>query len=397
MPAPVRSSETRGAANSRGWPRLAAYGAVFGAAGLALVLPTSAAGAAWYLAGQLLDAEDEHPHPVRIREVSNGLVRLTRTDDLARPIPLGLAWPGGHARLGEIVAVDRGTVLRRVEAVDRGALRAGTRAYASGKLFEGDPSSARSLPYTDVTVRGDLGDFPAWFVPPTHQPTRDTWIIAVHGWKSSREDALRVLPALASTGHPTLVITYRNDQGAPSSADRCHHLGNTEWRDVAAAIRYALDHGATDVILYGWSMGGAIVLNLLRKATESSAVRAIMLDSPVVDWVETLRMHARILKLPRAWLATALWLVQRRLGIRLTDLDHRPCAPDLKVPALIFVDSNDLVVASEPTWEFASMRPDLITVVPTEDCGHCHSWNRDPVHYETAIREFLGSVRQPVA
>lgn len=380
--------------NSR-WPKLAAYGAVFGAAGLALLLPTSAAGAAWYLAGQLLDAEDGHPYPVKIRKVSEGQVTLTQSEDLMRPIPLGLIWAEGHARLGGILAIDRATVVREVLSVDQGTLHPGIRVHASGKVFGGNPHSARALPYTNILIPADLGDFPAWLVPPTATPSNakasETWIIAIHGWKSSREDALRILPTLASSGHTTLVVTYRNDAGAPASDDRWHHLGNTEWVDIAAAIRYALANGARDVICYGWSMGGAIVLNLMQQAEECAAVRAIILDCPVVDWTETLRMHAKALRLPPAWLKTALWLVQRRLGVTLTDLDHRGYAQDLKVPMLIFVDSDDQVVADAPTHEFAAVRPDLITVVETEDSGHCHSWNRDPQRYEAAVRAFLAS------
>ncbi|MBT8225134.1 MAG: alpha/beta fold hydrolase [Dactylosporangium sp.] len=376
---------------SRRWPRLAAYGAVFGAAGLALLLPTSTAGAAWYFAGQLLDAEDNRPHPIRIREVTDGRVRLTRTDDLLRPMPLGLAWPGGHARLGDVVDVDRTTVVREVVHVSRGVLRPGVRAYSSGKVFDGDPRSARGLGYSEILIPGELGDLAAWFVPATGLP-RDTWIIAVHGWKSSREDALRVLPVLAASGMPTLVVSYRNDAGAPASADRCHHLGHTEWSDVAAAVRYARTHGARDVVLYGWSMGGAIVLNLLRRAEEAKDVRAVVLDSPVIDWAETLRMHARTLRLPRAWLSTALWLVQHRLGVRLDDLDHRRYAADLRVPTLVFLDRDDRVVATAPTREFAARRPDLVTILETESCGHCHFWNRAPERYETALSDFLGSL-----
>ncbi|MGW0191984.1 hypothetical protein [Nonomuraea sp. NPDC003201] len=39
--------------------------------------------------------------------------------------------------------------------------------------------------------------------------------------------------------------------------DGTFHLGATEWREVAAAISYARGQGATGVVLYGFSMGGA--------------------------------------------------------------------------------------------------------------------------------------------
>ena len=372
----------------RSWPRLAAFSAVYGAAGLALLVPTSTAGAGWYLATQLLDTDSSRAYPVKVHTVSGRRAVLSRTPDLRRPIPLGLIWPGGYARLGAMLDVNKTTVVREVTSVDRGTLRPGVRGCTTARVFDGDPMSARGLAYSEVIVHGELGDLPAWLVPPT-APAQDTWVIAVHGWRAPRSDALRVLPTLASTGMPTLVISYRNDEGAPPSPDRCYHLGDTEWRDLAAAIRYALAHGARDVVLYGWSMGGAIVLNALRRAEEATAVRGLVLDCPVVDWAETLRMHARSLRLPDPWTWASLRLVQRRLGARLAELDQRRHAEHLTVPTLIFVDRDDATVATAPTLQYAAARPDLITLVETEDAGHCRSWNLNPDRYEAALTDFL--------
>jgi pimeloyl-ACP methyl ester carboxylesterase len=373
---------------SRRWPRVAAYSAAFSAAGLALLVPTSTAGASWYLANQLLDATGEHPYPVKVVSRDGERVALSRTKDLARPIPLGLVWPGGHAELGRILASDRRLIVRQIVAVNRGRLRPGLRAYTTGQLYDGDPKNAHGLAYTDVLVPAKLGEFPAWLVPPT-APASGTWVVAIHGRRGGRGDALRVLPTLAGAGLTTLVVTYRNDRDAPRSPDGCYHLGGTEWQDVAATVRYALDHGARDVILYGWSMGGSIALNLLRQAREADAVRALVLDCPVVDWVATLHMHAQHLNVPRMWIWGTLQLVQHRLKAQLAVLDHRTYAPDLSVPTLLFADHDDDTAAVAPILEFAALRPDLITVVTTEGAGHCRSWNSAPDRYQRALTDFL--------
>ncbi len=378
-------------AGARHWRRWATLGAAFGAAGLALLVPTSTAGVTWFFTGQLLGAESEHPYPVRVRRVSAGQIALSRTEDLARDIPLSLVWPGGHARLGAILDQHRATIVREVTEVSRGSLRPGLRGYTSGQLFDGDPATARGLAYSEVVINGELGPLPAWLVPPT-APAGDTWLIAVHGRGGSRGEALRVLPTIAASGLPALVVTYRNDPEAPPSPDRCYHLGGTEWCDVAAAIRYARASGARDVVLYGWSMGGAIVLNLLRQAPEATDVRAVVLDSPVVDWLATLRMHARALNVPRAWTWTTTRLIQRRLGVTLTDLDHRRYAGDLRVPVLMFVDHDDETVCPTPSIQYATRRPDLVTLVETVGAGHCRSWNRDPRRYEDHLARFLARV-----
>jgi pimeloyl-ACP methyl ester carboxylesterase len=328
---------------------------------------------------------------VRVHGFDGATVRLSRTPDLNRPIPLGFAWPGGHARLGAILGGDRSTVTRAVTAVDRGTLRPGIKGYSLGRLFEGDPTTARGLPYTEVIIDSELGGLPAWFVPPT-APAADTWVIMVHGWRSDRTDALRMLPALAAAGFPTLTVTYRNDAGAPPSHDRCYHLGATEWLDLAAAVSYAVERGARNVVLYGWSMGGAIVLNLLHRAAEAGVtdvIRAAVLDCPVVDWGETLRTHAKALNVPPPWTWTALRLVQRRLGAQLAELDQRRHTDELKVPVLMYVDLDDTTVAPGPALQYAAARPDLVTLVETEDAGHCRAWNLDPDRYEAGVTAFL--------
>ena len=53
-----------------------------------------------------------------------------------------------------------------------------------------------------------------------------------------------VLPFLHRQRLPVLDLAYRGDLGAPRPPDGVGHLGGTEWRDVDAAIRYAVRYGA---------------------------------------------------------------------------------------------------------------------------------------------------------
>ncbi|WP_426509777.1 alpha/beta hydrolase family protein [Dactylosporangium sp. McL0621] len=383
LPAPVGAI--------RKWPRRAAYAGIAGAAGLAVLLPTGTAGAGWFLAGQVLNVNGQRVYPVRVRAYAGNRMTLTRTPDTARNIPLSFVWATGHAILGDVISVDRATVTREVAEVTRGALTTGVRGYTSGYVFEGDPSSARGLPFDEVVVPGELGPLPAWLVPPTG-PADDTWIIAVHGRGAPRGEALRALPTLAASGHRTLVVSYRNDPDAPPSYDHRFHLGYTEWRDVKSAIDYARAAGARDVILMGWSMGGAAILNLLREWDHDGFLRALVLDCPVVDWKETLRMNARQLNVPPVWTWTALKLIQHRLGVAGADLDYRPLAARLDVPTLLYVDHDDRTVAPAPTVDFAHAAAEHVTLVETREAGHCRGWNLDPSVYEQHLASFLKSI-----
>ncbi|MER7275845.1 alpha/beta fold hydrolase [Dactylosporangium sp. NPDC000244] len=380
------------AAPVRKWPRRAAYAGLAGAAGLAVLLPTGTAGAGWFLAGHVLNVNGPRVYPVRVRAYAGNRITLTRTPDTARSIPLSFVWAEGHAILGDVISVDRATVTREIAEVTRGSLTTGVRGYTSGYVFEGDPSTARGLPFDEVVVPGELGPLPAWLVPPTTEQVDDTWIIAVHGRGAPRGEALRVLPTLAASGRRTLVVSYRNDADAPPSYDRRFHLGHTEWRDVRSAIDYARSAGARNVILMGWSMGGAAILNLLREWDHDGYLRGLVLDCPVVDWTETLRMNARQLNVPPVWTWTALRLIQHRLGVRGADLDYRPLAARLDVPTLLYVDHDDRTVAPAPTIEFAQAAAPHATLVETREAGHCRSWNLDPEAYEKRLADFLRSL-----
>jgi len=371
----------------RRWPRRVAYGM----AGLAVLLPSGTAGACWYFAAQVVSPGREYP--LLIKAVDGAEVTLPRTEDTEREIPLGLGWVGGHAQLGEVVRCDRATVVRKLAAVTRGSCRAGLRAFTTSFYFDGDPRAARGLDFADVRVPAELGELPAWLVPGT-DPT--TWVIAVHGHRANRGEALRALPTLAATGATTLVISYRNDEGAPPSADRCYHLGDTEWRDVMSAVEFARTRGATRIVLYGWSMGGAIVLNALRRAGAGTDggdlpdLVGVVLDSPVVDWVATLRMQAVQRRVPAPLTWSALRLVEQRIGVRLPGLDFRRY--ELPVPALVYLDSDDTYVATGPTREFADFNASTVRLVESSGGGHVRSWNVAPERYETELAAFLTSL-----
>jgi pimeloyl-ACP methyl ester carboxylesterase len=370
----------------RRWPRRTAYGL----AGLVLLVPTSTASAGWYFANQVLDARPRE-YPLEVRGFDGDLVTLTRTEDTELDVPFSLLWPTGHARLGAVVRLERATVVRHVDEITRGTLRAGMRATTSSAVFDGDPRTARGLDFDEVTVPGELGPLPAWLVP----GTSSTWVIAVHGRGGTRAEALRALPTLAGFGFPTLVMTYRNDEGAPPSPDRRYHLGATEWRDVAAAIRYARSQGASDVILYGWSMGGAATMMTLRHAPEAAAVRALVMDCPALDWTTTLRFNGRRRNLPPPLIWAALRLVEQRLGTPLAELNQVRHVGSLRIPTLVFSDGDDLVVDPEPTRLFARLRPDRVRLVETSGGGHTRSWNVDPGRYESELTDFLQGVVGP--
>ncbi len=345
------------------------------AALLALAV-AAVAGVGWYYSGQLLDVSHApDPYDLTIAAAGGGTVTLSRTADSARSGTFGLAWAGGSAVVGDVLRSDGATVTRLLRG---SAPPSGARARLVTAVWDGDPRTARGLPFTEVEVSDPLGPMPAWYV----VGSKPTWVVAVHGRGGTRQEGLRILPTLHRLGMPVLDLSYRNDAGAPRSPDGLYHLGDSEWRDVEAGVRYAADHGATSVVLYGWSMGGAIVEAFLQRSSYAAKVRAVVLDAPVLDWRATLNLQAANRGLPQFLTAVAEQVVSWRIGIHWDDFDLVRHAQRVQVPTLLFHGDEDDTVPVGPARAVARARP-----VPGAD--HTQAWNVDPPAYEAAVSRFL--------
>jgi hypothetical protein len=76
-------------------------------------------------------------------------------------------------------------------------------------------------------VPSRVGPLPAWRI----SGTDSTWAVFVHGRGATRAEVLRMLPAYRALGLPCLILSYRNDIGAPRVGDGSYRLGYTEWQD----------------------------------------------------------------------------------------------------------------------------------------------------------------------
>jgi alpha-beta hydrolase superfamily lysophospholipase len=302
----------------------------------------------------------------------------------------------GHARLGEIIEQDERTVLRRLISVDFGDLAAARRGRLSGWFV----LSPRDLPfpYRDVSVDTPLGPAPAWLIPASEPTTR--WVINVHGRAVRRSETLRAIAPFHAAGYTSLIASYRNDGDAPRSEDYRYALGDREWQDIEAAMQYAIDHGAEELVLMGWSMGGATVLQALTRSPLGSKVTGIVLESPVVDWIATLDFQVALRRLPAIVRWGVLQLFRKKWGglftglaepLDLDRLDFVRRARELAVPILILHSDDDGFVPSTASRALAVARPDIVTYEAFEVARHTKLWNYDRDKWEGAISAWLAA------
>ncbi|MFC6091198.1 alpha/beta hydrolase family protein [Saccharothrix lopnurensis] len=353
---------------------------------VSVLLSAGALGGGWYYSGELLDPANARPgYRDEVVSSTAGTVVLRESRVTALPGTWGLVWPGGSAEVGAVVERAGGGVVREL----RGAAPPdGTRVRLETAVWPTDPRTARGLDYAEVPIRTELGDAPAWLVP----ATSSTWVVAVHGRGGSRAEVLRVAPTLHALGLPVLAVTYRNDEGAPRSPDGLYHLGDTEWRDVEAAVRYALEHGAREVVLYGWSMGGAVVGQFLGRSAQAGAVAAVVLDAPVVSWTRTLELQSRERGVPKAFVPVAELVSDWRADLDFDRFDLAEHPPAHRPPTLLVHGGADGTVPAGASRDLAAAAPGLdwpVRYVEVPGAEHTAAWNADPAAYERVVAGFL--------
>lgn len=300
----------------------------------------------------------------------------------------------GHARIGAVISQSRQWVARELLSVQYGEPKPGDNARTSGWFYL-NPADL-GLTFSEVLIETDLGVAPAWLVP-SAEPSA-AWAIHVHGRGVQRPETLRALPAFYAEGLTSLSVSYRNDTEAPNSLDRRYGLGSTEYRDVDAAISYARASGAERIILMGWSMGGATVLQTLMRSANRDMIVGLILDSPVVAWGPILELHGTINRLPapihraaQAVLASeqAQFLVGTQNPLDFSSMNFIERAGELDRPILLLHSANDAYVPVEPSRALAKLRPDIVTYEEFDTAGHTRLWNYDSERWLGAIRAWL--------
>jgi pimeloyl-ACP methyl ester carboxylesterase len=349
-----------------------------------------------YVARRIIIPVKTRVEDLRVLGCTDTTVTLSKTLDSLAPGQYGLYFSegSGHARIGAILEIGQSRVVRELIAVDHGDLAAATRGSIAGWFYL-HPDEL-GIPYEDVVVETPVGPSPAWLIPAPVKSSR--WVIAVHGRGVRRQECLRAVEVTRRCGYNSLLVSYRNDGDAPQSVDGRYALGDTEWRDVDAALEFVIARGATEVVLMGWSMGGAISLQLATRSAHADILRGIMLESPVINWVDTINYQTDAQHAPRAVSAIARTLVSSSWARGLTGqvepidldrLDFVARAAELTLPILLMHSADDGYVPPYASRALALARPDIVTFDEFTIARHAKLWNYDAARFNDDIGGWL--------
>ncbi|SFU10667.1 Alpha/beta hydrolase family protein [Arthrobacter sp. ov118] len=349
------------------------------------------AGAAW-AARQATSATYRRRYGTAPLAISDSEIELPATRHTLAPGQFGLQLSAGGppAVIGPVISTSDGRVTRSLLHRPAG-LSLESRGRWSG-IVSVDPSSA-AADVVETFVETTLGPAPAWMI----DRGTDRWAIHVHGQGSARAQTLRGVETASRMGLSSLVISYRNDGEGPRSRDARSHLGESEWRDLEAALRFIPERGGTECVVFGWSLGATMALNTVQRSSLAEMIKGLVMISPVLVWEDVLRANARHHRCPKLLGSLIARLLALNGFSRLAGLegplevrgaDRARFQTALSIPVLILHNRNDWSVPFETSAHFAQAHKDRIELVEFDCSGHTQEWNSDPVGWDLAVRRW---------
>jgi fermentation-respiration switch protein FrsA (DUF1100 family) len=245
------------------------------------------------------------------------------------------------------------------------------------------------LEYREVEVLSTDGvRLRSWWVPAEDSGKA---AVLVPGWGGYKfeEHLLQTLPVYHDAGYSVLMLDLRA-QGESAGSRRT--LGYREVRDVLGALAWLRRRGyeQDQVVLHGWSMGGATAL----RAAPGTGVAAVVEEAGYGDL--PLLLRGRLPEFVRfgKLLEPAILLV----GKLFPDFDYQEVVPkkeaamlsDEGVPLFIIHSTDDDIVPYEQAKLLAAAYPDA-SVWTLEAYGHVGAYEHP--EYAQRLRAFLDSTR----
>jgi pimeloyl-ACP methyl ester carboxylesterase len=224
------------------------------------------------------------------------------------------------------------------------------------------------LRYREVEVRSSDGlRLSGWWVEGAGSSRA---AVLVHGWGADRSSrhVLETAAVYEEAGYDVLVLDPRGHGG--SEGDRVT-LGYREVRDVRGALSWLEKRGFDPerVVLHGWSMGGAAVI----QAAPGTGVAAVVEESAYADLPPLLRERIpEVSGLPAFFTPSILFMGRLFLGIEpwaVRPVEEAERLSREGVPFMIIHSRDDEVVPFEHAETLAKAHP-VATFWDVEGYGH---------------------------
>lgn len=187
-------------------------------------------------------------------------------------------------------------------------------AYPYVPPLQSNPYQAKGLPYETYIYPSKSGNstIEAWYIPASGQVEgKSRTVILSHGYGTNREEQWIPLYDLADYLHNLNYNVIMFDYGYASEQFLYPATwGSEEKEQLSATISLAEQHGAEQIIVFGFSMGGGTAL---QTALTDTRIDALMLDSAFIAGPDGLYANTvPYVTLPKK---PTLWLLEKTLPL----------------------------------------------------------------------------------
>jgi uncharacterized protein len=243
------------------------------------------------------------------------------------------------------------------------------------------------LEYREVSFESADGvPLEAWWVLPAEGVSSRAAVL-VHGWGGDKSDehVIETAPIYARAGYGALLLDLRGNGG--SGGER-RTLGYKETRDVQGALAWLDEEGfeSGEVVLHGWSMGGATVV----RSAPGTGVAAVIEEAGYADLPLLLRRQLpETTGLPSLFSPGVFLAAKLFLGFDPWAVQPSEDAARLReegVPLFVIHSTDDEVVPFEHAELFERAYPEA-RLWKVEGLGHVEAYTHR--EYRQKLLSFL--------
>lgn len=251
-----------------------------------------------------------------------------------------------------------------------------------------NPRQSLGLDYQNVQFAAEDGEhLDGWFIP--QRGSRKT-VVVVHGIGVNKGVFLGIVPFLHRAGWNVLLFDLRahGDSGGHTTS-----FSFDEARDVRGAVRYLATRPDSPIVaLYGFSLGGASVIQAFNTPGAMPSVRAVVVDSAFAEFEPLARAQTHFLPSPFDTIIFAMieFWSKLEIGVGLNQIAPYRSIQNIAPRRLLMIHGTDdgFVPPENARINFRAARP-FKQLWLVKGGQHVQNRTLNPPVYEKRVAAFL--------
>lgn len=240
----------------------------------------------------------------------------------------------------------------------------------------------------------------AWWMPADAHGPQDRCAILVHGYADAKVGAIAWAPLFHKLGYHILAVDLRGHGESEGKATTAGYFERHDLNQVIDQLRGRFSSQTRELVLFGISMGAAVVATTAAMREDLSAV---ILECPYADFRQAAATHGQMMGLPLPGVQRySIRFSQVLIGADFSEVRPVDLIPRINCSLMVIQSGEDpLVRLNEMNALQAATEARSAEVGPTEywriaGAGHVLGMAADPEEYHRRVQFFLTTARNAV-